>query len=110
MLLRILALAGTASAFWDPIGDFRPFGPGFTHGAYPQDFSVVGGPLEAVHDSQEAPTGLAVDSEHHIYLTYPRNMGPTPNNVVIATGYVLQGIGRQPDQVVLSGVCPLSSR
>ena len=40
-----------------------------------------------MHESQQAPTGLAVDSKHNIYLTYPRNMGPTPNNVVIATGF-----------------------
>ena len=87
MLLTLLALAGKAIAFWEPIGEFRPFGPGFTHGAYPQDFSVVGPPLEGVHDSQEAPTGLAVDNAHNIYLTYPRNMGQTPNNVVLCTGY-----------------------
>lgn len=71
----LLALTTTTTAFWDAIGDFRPFGPGFTRGAYPQDFSVVGPPLEAVHDSQEAPTGLAVDHEHNLYLTYPRNSG-----------------------------------
>jgi hypothetical protein len=86
-LLHIALVLPLATAYWDTIGDFRPFGPGFTHGAYPQDISVVGPPLEAVHDSQQAPTGLAVDSSHNIYLTYPRNSGQTPSNVVICTGF-----------------------
>ncbi|KAK5134140.1 hypothetical protein LTR08_006915 [Meristemomyces frigidus] len=88
MFAPLLALAGLTTAYWDtPTDDFRPFGPGFTRGAYPQDFNVVGPALEAVHDSQQAPTGLAVDSAHNIYLTYPRNFGPTPNNVVICTSF-----------------------
>jgi len=89
MLFPLLALAGTAAAqqLWDTTGEFRPFGPGFNRGAYPQDFSVVGPPLEGVHDSQQAPTGLAVDNNHNLYLTYPRNSGQTPNNVVLCTGY-----------------------
>lgn len=87
MLLSLLFLATTANAWYPDIDGFRPFGVGFSHGVYPQDFSVVGPPLEAVHESQQAPTGLAVDSKHNIYITYPRNMGPTPNNVVIATGF-----------------------
>ena len=76
-LLPLLPLLPSlTTAFWDtPSSGFRPFGPGFNRGAYPQDFSVVGPPLEAVHDSQEAPTGLAVDEQHRIYLTYPRNSG-----------------------------------
>ncbi|CAO2650575.1 Nn.00g018670.m01.CDS01 [Neocucurbitaria sp. VM-36] len=57
------------------------------HGAYPQDFPIVGPSLETVHESQKPPTGLAVDSSHHIYLTYPRNAGPTPRNVVICTSF-----------------------
>ncbi|KAK4902168.1 hypothetical protein LTR27_001070 [Elasticomyces elasticus] len=83
MLLHLLALAGTSAAqFFDTNGAFRPFGAGFNRGAYPQDFSVVGSELEAVHDSQSPPTGLAVDKDLNIYLTYPRNSGQTPNNVV----------------------------
>ncbi|KAF2856250.1 hypothetical protein T440DRAFT_103461 [Plenodomus tracheiphilus IPT5] len=66
---------------------FRPFGPGYTNGAYPQAFVTVGLPLEAVHDSQKPSTGLAVDSVHKLYLTYPRNAGQTPNNVVICTSF-----------------------
>lgn len=85
--IQLLALATTAAAYWDTLGDFRPFGPGFTRGAYPQDFNVVGPVLEAVHDSQQPPTGLAVDSALNIYLTYPRNFGQTPNNVVICTDF-----------------------
>ena len=57
-------------------------------GATPQSFSIVGPPLQAVHASVErAPTGFAVDPLLNIYLTYPRNTGPTPNNVVIATNF-----------------------
>jgi hypothetical protein len=76
-----------SQVFFETQNSFRPFGPGYNHGAYPQDFSVVGPPLEAVHDSQQAPTGLAVDNDHNIYLAYPRNSGPTPNNVVICTDF-----------------------
>lgn len=68
-------LTSTTLAYFDSIDGFRPFGPGYNRGAYPQDFTVVGPPLEAVHDSQEAPTGLAVDHDHSLYLTYPRNSG-----------------------------------
>ena len=61
--------------------------PATGHGAYPQDYPVVGPPLEVVHESQKPPTGLAIDINHNIYLTYPRNAGPTPNNVVICTSF-----------------------
>ncbi|KJY02439.1 hypothetical protein TI39_contig51g00002 [Zymoseptoria brevis] len=75
------------SSYYDlEAGSFRPFGPGFNRGAYPQDFTVSG-ELQGVHDSQQAPTGLAVDTEHNIYLTYPRNSGQTPSNVVICTDF-----------------------
>ncbi|KAK0254702.1 hypothetical protein B0A54_08607 [Friedmanniomyces endolithicus] len=88
MLLHLLAFTGVTTAqFFDTIGGFRPFGPGYNHGAYPQDFNVVGSALEAVHDSQSAPTGLAVDTALNLYLTYPRNFGQTPNNVVICTDF-----------------------
>ncbi|KAK0785052.1 hypothetical protein LTR91_015058 [Friedmanniomyces endolithicus] len=88
MLLHLLAFTGVTTAqFFDTTGGFRPFGPGYNHGAYPQDFNVVGPALEAVHDSQSAPTGLAVDTALNLYLTYPRNFGQTPNNVVICTDF-----------------------
>ncbi|KAF1944510.1 hypothetical protein EJ02DRAFT_371382 [Clathrospora elynae] len=78
----------SAAEYFDtPPGGFRPFGPGYNTGAYPQDFTLVGSPLEAIHDSQKPSTGLAIDSEHNLYLTYPRNDGQTPNNVVICTSY-----------------------
>lgn len=64
----LFAIAGAATA-------------GFNHGAYPQDFSLVDPPLEGIHDSQEPPTGLAVDSTRNLHLTYPRDSGETPNNV-----------------------------
>ncbi|KAF2709056.1 hypothetical protein K504DRAFT_482467 [Pleomassaria siparia CBS 279.74] len=44
---------------------------------------VIGPPLQAVHLSSKPPTGLAIDPNLNLYLTYPRNSGPTPNNVVI---------------------------
>ncbi|KAJ4355093.1 hypothetical protein N0V95_003256 [Ascochyta clinopodiicola] len=77
-----------AQTYFDtPPGAFRPFGLGYTKGAYPQDFNVVGQDLEAVHDSQRPSTGLAVDNEHNLYLTYPRNAALTPSNVVICTSF-----------------------
>jgi hypothetical protein len=88
--LRIWVLAAPllASASFDtPPGGYRPFGPGYNCGAYPQDFTLFGTQLEAVHDSQRASTGLAVDAAHNLYLTYPRNAGSTPNNVVICTSF-----------------------
>ncbi|KAK3072813.1 hypothetical protein LTR53_006132 [Teratosphaeriaceae sp. CCFEE 6253] len=80
-------MGSAAAQFFGTTNGFRPFGPGFNRGAYPQDFSVVGPELEAVHDSQSPPTGLAVDSALNLYLTYPRNSGQTPNNVVICTDF-----------------------
>lgn len=86
-LLALSALAaGQYETYFETTG-FRPFGPGYNRGAYPQDFNVVGPPLEAVHDSQSPPTGLAVDSSLNLYLTYPRNSGQTPSNVVICTDF-----------------------
>lgn len=87
-----LVLASLARAYYFETPNaitqgFRPWGAGFTHGAYPQDFSVVGPQLEAVHDSQQPPTGFAVDTQHNLYITYPRNTGPTPSNVVKCTGF-----------------------
>lgn len=91
LLAVALASASLSSAFWPtPPGSDRPFGPGFTYGAYPQDFSLVGPPLEAVHDSQQPPTGLAIDNSNNLYLTYPRNSGQTPNNVVICTSFTTE--------------------
>ncbi|RAR10514.1 major royal jelly protein [Stemphylium lycopersici] len=83
-----LATFSSAAEYWEtPSGDYRPFGPGYTIGAYPQDFTLVGPLLEAIHDSQKPPTGLAVDSAHNLYLTYPRNSGQTANNIVICTSF-----------------------
>lgn len=58
-----------------------------TLGVCPQDFTIIGDELEAVHESTEAPTGLAVDLAHNIYLTYPRNFENSTYNVVIATNF-----------------------
>ncbi|KAJ9633397.1 hypothetical protein H2204_007114 [Knufia peltigerae] len=62
-------------------------GPGGPLGTCPQDFTIIGTTLQPVHESAQAPTGLAVDPSLNIYLTYPRNSGPTANNVVIATSF-----------------------
>ncbi|KAF2787118.1 hypothetical protein K505DRAFT_329883 [Melanomma pulvis-pyrius CBS 109.77] len=53
----------------------------------PTDYGVIGPPLQAVHSSSSPPTGLAVDPNQTIYLTYPRNSGPTPYNVVICPSF-----------------------
>lgn len=58
-----------------------------TIGVCPQDFTILGGQLEAVHESRDAPTGLAVDHDLNVYLTYPRNAANATNNVVIATSF-----------------------
>jgi hypothetical protein len=88
ILLAVFVTESTASTFFDtPPGGFRPFGLGYNHGSCPQDFNVVGPPLEAVHDSQKPSTGLAVDTNHNLYLTYPRNAGQTPSNVVTCTSF-----------------------
>ena len=88
-----LYLAGTVAAQ----GCLYPMCPPFegvtscningTIGTTPQDFSIIGPPLQAVHESVQAPTGLAVDNDLNIYLTYPRNSGATKDNVVIATNF-----------------------
>lgn len=61
--------------------------PNGTIGVCPTDFTIIGPSLQPVHESTKPPTGLAVDPSLNIYLTYPRNTGPTPNNVVICTSF-----------------------
>lgn len=87
LILTFIVPAWAQTFFDTPPGGFRPFGPGYNRGAYPQDYALIGPNLEAVHDSQLPSTGLAVDKDHRLYLTYPRNAGPTPNNVVICTSF-----------------------
>ncbi|KAJ9658703.1 hypothetical protein H2198_003581 [Neophaeococcomyces mojaviensis] len=58
-----------------------------TLGTCPNDFTIIGPSLEPVHESSSPPTGLAIDPKLNLYLTYPRNSGPTPNNVVICTSF-----------------------
>lgn len=58
-----------------------------TNGVCVQDFKIIGGALEAVHESTHAPTGLALDLEENIYLTYPRNFENATNTVTIATSF-----------------------
>ena len=99
MILKLLALAGFASTqgfagtdcpfpACPPFEGIQSFSENGTIGATPESFSIIGPPLQAVHASVERPpTGFAVDPSLNIYLTYPRNTGPTPNNVVIATNF-----------------------
>lgn len=61
--------------------------PNGTIGVCPNDFTIIGPSLEPVHESTKPPTGLAIDPNLNLYLTYPRNSGPTPNNVVLCTSF-----------------------
>ncbi|KAL1879194.1 hypothetical protein Daus18300_001773 [Diaporthe australafricana] len=61
-----------------------------TNGVCLQDFTLIGGALEAVHESTKAPTGLAVDLDENIYLTYPRNFENATNTVTIATSFAAE--------------------
>lgn len=88
LLLSLLAVVGLASSQGFPACPaVQKSSSNATIGTCPQDFTIIGGALEAVHQSQTAPTGLAVDNDLNIYITYPRNFGPTPVNVVIATSF-----------------------
>ena len=99
MFLGLLAAVGLTSAQGFAGNDCPflvcpPFEGAPTHsdngtiGATPDSLSIIGPPIQAVHASVErAPTGFAVDPSLNIYLTYPRNSGPTPNNVVIASNF-----------------------
>lgn len=89
LVLTILALAATGLSQFpttcpQPIS---PQSPNATIGVCPNDFTIIGPALESVHESKNAPTGLAVDPSLNIYLTYPRNSGATPVNVVICTSF-----------------------
>lgn len=61
-----------------------------TLGVCPNDFTIIGPSLEPVHESTKPPTGLAIDPNLKLYLTYPRNSGPTPNNVVSCTSFTTE--------------------
>ncbi|KAL9086872.1 MAG: hypothetical protein Q9159_003960 [Coniocarpon cinnabarinum] len=65
---------------------FAPCSNG-TLGVCPTDFTIVGPSLEPVHESSKPPTGLALDNAKNLFLTYPRNTGATPNNVVLCTSF-----------------------
>lgn len=50
----------------------------------------IGPTLEAIHESQTAPTGFAVDSKLNFYLAYPRNAGIVATNVAIARNFTAE--------------------
>lgn len=71
-----------------PIEGRQPYGDNPSIGATPQSFDIIRPPLQAVHASLERPPiGFAVDPSLNVYLTYPRNTGVMPNNVVIPTNF-----------------------
>ncbi|KAF1968235.1 hypothetical protein BU23DRAFT_656306 [Bimuria novae-zelandiae CBS 107.79] len=67
-----------------------PQNPNTTLGICPTDFTILGPQLEPVHESLSPPTGLAIDPNLSLYLTYPRNTGPTLNNVVKCTSFTTE--------------------
>lgn len=85
-LLVLAATVGTAIAQFPSTCPVPPSSSS-TNGICPSDFTIIGPALEAVHESQSPPTGLAIDPNLNLYLTYPRNTGPTPDNVVICTSF-----------------------
>ncbi|KAF3764760.1 hypothetical protein M406DRAFT_70721 [Cryphonectria parasitica EP155] len=87
-LVALVSLATTAGAVF-PTTCPNPAlsSSNSTNGVCPQDFTIIGDPLEAVHQSTDAPTGLAVDHDLNVYLTYPRNAENSTNNVVICTSF-----------------------
>lgn len=98
-LLRLLVAASPAAAqslagidcpfpACPPLEGGQTYSDNVSTGTTPQSFAIIGPPLQAVHASVERPpTGFAVDPSLNVYLTYPRNTGATPNNVVIATNF-----------------------
>lgn len=86
--LGLLSLAGYSVATF-PAGCPDPAlsSSNTTNGVCAQDFGIIGGDLEAVHESTKAPTGLALDLDENIYLTYPRNFENASSTVTIATGF-----------------------
>lgn len=80
------ASCATNSATCTPFGPLSntsvPFPPQSS-----SDYSVIGPPLQAVHSSSNPPTGLAIDPNLTLYLTYPRRTGRISNNVVSCPTY-----------------------
>jgi hypothetical protein len=58
-----------------------------TNWTLPGGVEIVGNDLEAVHESIRAPTGLGVDSQHNIFITYARNNEPQNITLAKATGF-----------------------
>lgn len=88
LTVGLLALAGHAVATFPSVcPDPALSSSNTTNGVCVQDFKIIGGALEAVHESTLAPTGLAVDLDENIYLTYPRNFENGTNAVTVATSF-----------------------
>lgn len=87
LLLTLLVAVVTGQGFPSLCPAAPTASPNATIGTCPTDFTIIGGDLEPVHESHNPPTGLAIDPNGKLYLTYPRNSGPTPINVVVATSF-----------------------
>lgn len=88
LVLGLLSVVGHVTAtFPTACPDPALSSSNITNGVCVQDFKIIGGALEAVHESTKAPTGLAVDLDENIYLTYPRNFENATNAVTLATGF-----------------------
>lgn len=87
VVLLALVTRAVAQGFPETCPPVPPYNPNATLGVCPTDFTIIGPALEAVHESETAPTGFAVDNSLGIYLTYPRNTGATPVNVAKATSF-----------------------
>ncbi|POS75026.1 major royal jelly protein [Diaporthe helianthi] len=88
-VLGLFALSGivVAATFPTTCPDPALSSSNTTNGVCVQDFTLIGGALEAVHESTHAPTGLALDLAENIYLTYPRNFENSTNAVTRATSF-----------------------
>lgn len=86
VILSFFVSFSLSASSYAPLDGYQPFSPDYTIG-YNEALAVVGPPLQAVHESQRVPTGLALDTEENLYLTYPRTFENTPNNVAIATSF-----------------------
>lgn len=56
-------------------------------GACPGDLQVIGDVPELIHESNIAPTGIAVDPQHNVFFTYARNMQKQNYTMTKATSF-----------------------
>lgn len=83
-----LATSNSTSACPTPLSQLREDTTPI--GSCSAELDVIGDVLETVHESERAPTGIAVDPEHNIFFTYARNMEPQNWTVTKATGFTTE--------------------